>query len=1125
MKTVFLVLCVVLVICTASGGTISLITDTTLPDPNDEITVWVYADEPLMCLGLAAYVTGDAEITTAMSEADCADFGWDSGWNSDPYIDPIGWVYLGSVRWASDANDIVGYFKLRYYSGQVSVYIDQENSLAFSWDGDIVTYSTFSTETIFFGEATESQLQEPDSEEATVEEDLVSEVSPEPKTKAKSLHDCISRAAYFNDTETSSAVEFLSDFTSHKQRREIAFGEQAKSFSLSTEQSQNEAISELRETLLASPESVIEVSPGNVPTVWTKDNTYHVSGVVVLPPACYFKPGVHISRSPNSRMISDSVFPPIMCGTPEEKIWIYPDADPYNYAHYISGIEYTGLAGTLEMRYVVIEGAEYGVKFENCMFNEEIHDLYLFNNVYGIYADHNEDLKFSLILAVGNYYTGIEVYLDAGCDIKITQSTIDYSPWDGIIITGTAQETDCIAIVANTATTRCGLGPNPYAYGIQTFGYLYASIYGMGYHGNSNDSPAGFIEYYEVHDPSLPYESNGALLGSHYLKKTSPFCNGGVGYVTETPQVLICTTSTDNTPLTGVLPIGFCYAIDPDFTNEGLGYEIETDVDNSKGVDINDFAAISKYWLLDLDPNSFDPNSIDPNDLDPHVCDFDGSKIIDIDDLVELSDEWLLFGSGVPRLALFPDNDPNGNGQYTILSNSVEFSLANQMEGHDYYLFRDGHYISKFKGNVDLNEIGYASDETFKAVNGQHQYRVAACSRSERLTAVSKGMPYEFSNVLNGVVSSKFYDPNHPYTISGFNNSAESLNFKLFNMEEAVVWDANVPSGRFSFVIDPNVFYTPLVSIPGMINPYCTYLFTSPEPQMLMQGVANFDGPPGWSDDIVEKFNIKTWRNRGTKSLLIAPNKGIFRARASSNNAWCQAMRNRNLVPITGLFGDAATREAQDFMFNDPSLRSIRINTHGWYQFGEEGNEVRRTGYELGDGTICFSWISSIDQNPPNPAYFLPLDYEQIGYSVRHARNWSALPYLYVDADFCASGRARMSDAYYANICDAPEGSGYYNDDDFWNGMDMARWGFDIRPTGETRRRIYHGWYTASGDNTLGLTGVNNWYMALYASWGRPTNPQPYYDAHAAATTETTRGPEVHQQKTYCGNSNSYLSN
>lgn len=319
MKTAFLILCMGAVVCTASAGTISLVADTTLPDPNDEITVWVHTDEPLMCLGLAVYVTGDAAITTAMSEADCAAFGWDNGWNSDPYIDPNGWLYLSGVRWASDANDIVGYFKFRYYSGQISVYVDHENSDAFSWDGaNTVTFSTFSTETLLFGEPTESQIQESDSEETAIDDDLVPNVS-EPKPNVKSLEECISRTAYFNDEKTASSSESLSEFVNHKQRRETAFLEQ--SISLSTELSRSEAVSELRESLLESPESVIEVSPGNVPTVWTKENTYHVSGNVVLPPACYFEPGVHISRASNSRMISDSVFPPIMCGTPEEKIW------------------------------------------------------------------------------------------------------------------------------------------------------------------------------------------------------------------------------------------------------------------------------------------------------------------------------------------------------------------------------------------------------------------------------------------------------------------------------------------------------------------------------------------------------------------------------------------------------------------------------------------------------------------------------------------------------------------------------------------------------------------------------------------------------------------------------------
>ncbi|OQY04947.1 MAG: hypothetical protein B6I25_06340 [Planctomycetales bacterium 4572_13] len=963
-----------------------------------------------------------------------------------------------------------------------------------------------------------------------VDKKIIPDWGPIRYTEAKSLKKCISRTNYFRGVEAVATGKSLDEFSSRKLLREVAFLEQSQSISLSTEQPQDEAVSEVRQTLFSAPESVIEVSPGNVPAIWTKDNTYHVTGDVVLPPACYFEPGVHISRATNSRMISDPVFPPIMSGTPEDKIWIYPDTSPYNYGHYVSGIEYNGLSGKLKMRYVVIEGANYGVKFKNCMFNENIHHLYLFNNVYGIYADSNEDIKLSFILAVNNYYTGIEVYLNEACDVKITQSTIDYTPWDGIIILGPAQETDCTAIVANTAVTRCGLdtgsGPNPNAYGIQTYGYLYASIYGMGYHGNSNDNPAGFIEFYPVSDPNFPYESNGAALGSHFLKKTSLFNNGGVGYVKEVPQILTCTANVDNMPLAGVLPIGFCYTADPNFTNEGLGYVAAADVDSSKGVDLVDFAVLGKYWLLDLDPNTFDPNTIGPNDIDPYLCDFDDSYMIDMNDLAQLSDEWLLFGSGVPQLALLPDNDPNGNGQYTVLSYRVEFSLADQMDGYDYYLFRDGHYIDRFKGDFNLTETLYAEDETFKAVNGPHHYRVAACSRTEALTVIGKAIPYELSNSLNGVASSACYDPNHSYVISGFNDANEPLNFEVFNMEEAAVWDVNVPTGGFGLVIDPNVFYTPLVSVPGMINPYCTYSFTVPETQMMLSG---FGDPAGWSDEIVERFNIRTWQNRGTKSLLIAPNRRVYRSRTESNNAWCQAMRNRNLVPITGLFGGAATREAQDFMFNDSSLRSIRINAHGNYRTLEDKKRdvwVKRTKYELGDGTVCFSWITSVDSPSPNPDYFLPGDYEQTGYSVRSARNWDALPYLYVDADFCYSGHARMTDGYYtAGYTDPPVDSGTYSDDAFWNGMDMARWGFEIAPLGETRRRIYHGWYGEIGENQIGLTGVNNWMAAMYGSWGATSNPDPYYGAHAEATTTTSRGPEVHRQKTYCGNQNSYLSN
>jgi hypothetical protein len=128
---------------------IYLTCDNNKPEPNDEVTIQVHSAAPLFAMELGIYISGDANITTAMSEADCNNFGWDNGWNSDPYIDPNGYVYLNGLKWNADVNGVIGYVKFRYHSGQVSVYIDTEYSLAVKWDDDEYgSYVPFSQETI-----------------------------------------------------------------------------------------------------------------------------------------------------------------------------------------------------------------------------------------------------------------------------------------------------------------------------------------------------------------------------------------------------------------------------------------------------------------------------------------------------------------------------------------------------------------------------------------------------------------------------------------------------------------------------------------------------------------------------------------------------------------------------------------------------------------------------------------------------------------------------------------------------------------------------------------------------------------------------------------------------------------
>jgi hypothetical protein len=96
MKPILFALLVVGFTFSLSAGTVSLVCDNNMPDPNEEVTVYVQTDTPLFAMGLCIGVVGDATITTGMCEADCNQYGW----NSDPYIDLNGYVYLGGVRCA-----------------------------------------------------------------------------------------------------------------------------------------------------------------------------------------------------------------------------------------------------------------------------------------------------------------------------------------------------------------------------------------------------------------------------------------------------------------------------------------------------------------------------------------------------------------------------------------------------------------------------------------------------------------------------------------------------------------------------------------------------------------------------------------------------------------------------------------------------------------------------------------------------------------------------------------------------------------------------------------------------------------------------------------------------------------
>jgi hypothetical protein len=120
------------------ASSISLVGNGYIPEPNEEVTVYIRTNTPLFCVAVVGFVVGDATITGAMNESDSGNYGWDPFWTGEPDIDPAGWVNFCGVSWIPDANGIVGYFKFIYHSGEVAVsiigdaYDSQYQSVPFS---------------------------------------------------------------------------------------------------------------------------------------------------------------------------------------------------------------------------------------------------------------------------------------------------------------------------------------------------------------------------------------------------------------------------------------------------------------------------------------------------------------------------------------------------------------------------------------------------------------------------------------------------------------------------------------------------------------------------------------------------------------------------------------------------------------------------------------------------------------------------------------------------------------------------------------------------------------------------------------------------------------------------------
>jgi hypothetical protein len=740
----------------SSAGTISLTADTSPPDPNEEITVWIHTDEPLLFMQLGVYVNGDATITSAMSETDCNEFGWENGWGFDPIIDePNGWVSIGGINWAADVNDIVGYFKFRYHSGHVAVYIDQENSMAGNWGSNF----TFSTEAIQFGEIELPPLQEPNE--------------PTPV-----LIQCPLGSGGPSRGESE-------DFSGWSEE----FGRGMEE--------------------LDSEPNIIEIdSDITTNQIWTSDNVYYITAESVNVRALLvIEPNTLVIFGYDCAMFVNDGGTLIAKGTPNEPIICTPDYMYFSYPDYIGYywqaldsegpyyysplyIEETASPATT-IRYCLIEGAVGGIVTDNIRLTNPIENNYLFGNVYGIFEFGPKMTDIRNNLCFYNDEAGIEAYLapepidvpDTEYPFLIEQNTCDTYQYCGITIHGTADSNEVpeVRLLNNIVSES-------YWYGLNIGGGpMWLLIVNTGYYDNTANTNDEFDEYNPVIAEEFPFTSG---IGEkpyyhHYLDPNGPFVDAGIKYIEQTPYIGM-TTNVNSLPDKDFVDLGF-HHMDWDYTG----------VEGVSGTGIDDLITLANYWLTytPYDPNS--PNYQDPNIVDPNTISYGGDwnddGFVDFTDFALMAQTWNA-APVMPDLQPVITGDPN-NGW-------IELSVSGYTSAtQDVFAFLNGHYVGKIPG---LNNNAPLDVDVSESGNTPQQLKLIAIDCDDHITCFGL-TNITYTSPLSYCILPRTYEPNEPIPFVAFNTGAGNATVEVYADGQQCVWSQNFTGNTITGPIPVNI--------------------------------------------------------------------------------------------------------------------------------------------------------------------------------------------------------------------------------------------------------------------------------------------------------------------------------
>jgi hypothetical protein len=763
------------VLCLSGAGlarTISFVGEGFDPSPEQEVTLYIQTDTPLLCLGAFVHVSGDATITGVMNEYDSGSFGWDPGWTGQPYVDDVnGFAEVCGVKLTfnsgetatrtstsnastgSGTGQVVGYVTFVYHSGQVSV-----SMIGDSYGTDYESVET-SSQVLTFGQpvarmsmssrfmslsrsvAAVSVEEEAVSTDTVESEEAVADTPPDPYAE---FQRCMHPQGY--DADTAGGLAMAAS--------------------------------------LAAPTAYDANFVMTQNTVWDHDVTLngalYVEGCELV-----IMPGVTVWNEGGQGGIvvrSNGVI--IASGTNQNRVGFAANTSSYDFA---VKIESTASARCAINNCVVMFARE-GIWIENRRLDSPLQQMTIVRCGDGI---HEEGPNLTDILnneMIQCSWSGIEVYLtdmedpnntcSAYTHINIEHNSVigywtDYeSPqYYGMTIHGSPDSSKAgyVAMADNLIA-----GSAIYAVNMGDGAIVCEGRKNHGYYNNEaidSGDPWGDIDPKVTWDSPFYYYSISTW--PHLLKPDCLFVDGGYKSVAELGY-LIGQTTYFGVPDVNVADIGVHYNFEG-YVNAGIN-PLAGDINNDLGVDANDLKIVVDHWLED-------GNSV--NYL--AAANLYGDDRIDMQDMAVLAGDWQMRTSPIPPDApvIFDQATSGLHGNATASINMPSFAYRA-------YVLLDGKPVGDITANgVDPNAL---SLDTRLFANGVHSMKLAYLCDDGSVFLTSPAS-IVFDNDLSMLVIPDSIEAGRNLCCYGISDSNQPYSFEMRDLNDTVVFSQSCQGG------------------------------------------------------------------------------------------------------------------------------------------------------------------------------------------------------------------------------------------------------------------------------------------------------------------------------------------